>query len=1257
MNTILNILYNANNMGIKLWVESNKLKFKAPNSMLNHAIFADIKKYKTEILELLTLQHLESSNIQLPIIYKGTLDKYPLSFAQERLWFIEQYEGGSNAYHIPLLLELSQTTELSILKQSLIAIVRRHEILRTIFVQDSAGDYYQQAQHAEAASGDIPIAEYSFTENEQVELDRQINLDINTPFDLTKDYPLRVCVYKQNLAINGSNNQQEKSLLLINLHHIASDGWSMDVLLREIYAHYRYFSGATKQLNLAQLSIQYKDFAYWQRNYLSGAKLEEQLAYWQKHLSGYQTLALATDKVRPKTINYSGANLGFSLNPELSIKLRNLAKEQGCSLYAVLLSGFYVLLSRYSNQDDIVIGTPIANRHYNQLEDLIGFFVNTLALRAQLNTSENITTLIRQLHQEMIEAQAHQDLPFEKLVDHLNVEKDSSRHPIFQVMFGVQSFGKQASQENTTQLFKAAEQNNYQMAKFDLECFMDDSEISISGSFNYATALYNETSIAQMIQHYQSILEQMAFQSNQAIQDYQLLSSDEYQRIVYDWNNSDKAYPKDKTIHQLFEEQVQRTPDNLAIVFEEQSLTYRELNQRANQLAHKIRNSYTEQTKHELQPDTLVALCLDRGLEMIVAILATLKAGAAYVPLDPEYPDDRISYILADTHAQLILTQTQHQTKLNEIVSKLDLTTASNDGIASSVKLLDIADYSSYQNEPESNPLTHTQANHLAYVIYTSGTTGKPKGVMIEHAGVINLIYNQISEFNIVEGSRTLQYASCIFDASISEIFCSLLSGSSLFIANNNTRQDISLLSNYLSDNQISIATIPPVLLSNLSGNDLSTLESIIVAGGSSNLETMENLRAHNLINAYGPTESTVCATLHKYSSGDSNTNIGKVLSNIKVYVLDSNNTPVPIGVIGELYIAGAGLARGYLNNPELSAERFIPNPFATASDLANGYTRMYKTGDLVRWLPDGNLEYIGRNDFQVKIRGFRIELGEIEEQLVRIAGIKQACVIAKTKGETNQQYLAGYYVLDKSLQSESLTPEDNSSKLDKESILAKLALVLPDYMLPSSLMELEALPLTINGKLDRRALPEAEFVDSDNYLAPSSELEQMLCQIWSSVLGLEADKLGVRDDFFRIGGNSILAIKLIYRMNEAFHNESYQFTIIELFKHKTIMGLVSSLYNAEAKNNQLLKTLAFDTNNQREIYFIHPGNAGCEVYADLAIKISHKYNSYGIDNYNIQNEDKQISSLSQLAKLYLEQISLSDKTTPAILVGWSLVV
>jgi len=1103
-----------------LWYDS-KLRVRVSDKLTTEKNKKYISNNKHQISEILIQNKICSMAdfIKKPILVFN-LTSNLLSFAQERLWFIEQYEKGSNAYHIPMLVSLEDGINLDIIKQSISSIVERHEVLRSIFKTDENGSDYQVVLNDE-----LVINEYSY---QNADISKQVDLDINTPFDLTNDYPIRVSIYKE----------ETETKLLINIHHIASDGWSIDILLKELNAYYDHYANNTP-LQLPKLSIQYKDFAVWQREYLQGEELEKQLSYWQERLLGYETLNMSTDYPRPAKIAYSGDSVSFEIDQDTSDKLRAIAKDNNSSLYSLMLSVFYVLLHKYTGQEDIVVGTPIANRHHSQTQDLIGFFVNSLGLREQLDTNKSVIELLKNVHNNLIETQSHQDLPFERLVTALNIEQDQSRHPIFQVMFGLQSFG---AQDNN--LFKTVEDNNnYSIAKFDLTCFVDDSQDKLQGSFNYATSLYKEETIQRLVESYQSILSILVQNQETLIKDYTLLSVQDYQTIIYDWNKTDKPYPKDKTIYDLFEEQVDQNPSNIALVFEQEELTYHELNNKANQLARYIRKEYKHITNQELQADTLIPLCLERSMDMIIGILAVMKSGGAYVPMDPDYPTERFKHIIQDTDAKLIITQSHLVVKLEE-VTDIDF-----------IEIDKQDDSFIYSKEETGNLLQHNQSTDLAYVIYTSGTTGLPKGVIVEHKNICSLVYDDNIALKQTDSFAFL--SSPVFDASIFEIFTPLLNGLRLSIPKNLKKliSNVSYFKEFIKQNNISILWLTKTLcesLYNLDNKVFNKISYLLIGGEAINVKFINSLiksdyKPANIINGYGPTESTTFTTNYKFKETIQSDNcpIGDAINGRKLYILDQHNQPVPIGVIGELYIGGAGLARGYLNRPELTAERFVPNPFATESDKANGYTRLYKTGDLVRWLADGNIEYIGRNDFQVKIRGYRIELGEIESQLDKLDGIKQSVVLAQSRStgsgqvqQTNSQYLVGYFV-----------PVELNT-LKQEDLLDQLSKVLPDYMIPSILVELESLPLTVNGKLDRKALPNPEFVNEASFIAPTTELEVSLCNIFADVLGLE--KVGTTDDFFRIGGDSIVSIQLSSRLRK----NGFGVSVRDIFDNRTVSKL-----------------------------------------------------------------------------------------------------
>ena len=1079
------------------------------NKELNQSIsITDLFAYKT----IVNLKSILNNHAQKIRITKLDTEQAPLSYAQERLWFIERYEGGTNAYNVPMVLELNEKINIAAFKQSLNSLVNRHEILRTVFKQDAFDKDYQLVLNEPLVIKELSI------ENDK--LNELIKKDVNHLFDLTTQYPIYIKIYKM----------EEKYYALVNIHHVAFDGWSVDIFLRELSAFYQHYHSG-EALNLPEMDIQYKDFAKWQRDYLKGELLEKQVRYWKESLLGYEPLNLMTDKVRPSHIDYKGENVYFELDERLSSQLKKLAQMKGTTLYTVLLAGFYLFLNKYTGQEDLVIGTPLANRHYTQLENLIGFFINSLALRARVKNDQSIGELINHVHEVMLNAQKYQDVPFEKLVDALKIGQDSSRHPLFQIMFAVQSFGNLSSENDVFKLLPIGD--NYRVAKFDLNIVIDDSYEKFKGVMNYAVSLYEKETIERFIKHYIYILKQIVENENYLLSELHILDENEYQQIVYEWNKSEKEYADNKTITTLFEEQVKKNPHSIALVFNDQTLSYQELNEQSNQLAWYIREQYKNFTGNEIKPDTLIAMCVERSFETIIGILAILKAGAAYVPMGATYPDDRIQFMLEDSGCKLVLTQSHLEEKISSI--KED------------ILVIDL-DKKQYKSSSISNLPTQNQPQDLAYVIYTSGTTGKPKGVMEPHNNVMRLLTATEEEYGFNEKDVWTLFHSYVFDFSVWEIWGALLKGSKLIIPSHEETRDTEEFYDSCEKHGVTILNQTPLAFYRFSEtalnrkDKLESLRYIIFGGDILQLEKLVpwwNQYGSNqpkLINMYGITETTVHVTYKVLSESDLGfgSNIGRAIKDQKVYVLDEKMNVVPIGVFGEIYVGGAGLARGYLNRPELTAERFIPNPFATKEEIAKGHDRLYKSGDIARWHACGELEYIGRNDFQVKLRGFRIELGEIESVLAQFSEIQQSVVLVKERD--GNKYLIGYYVADK--------------KLDEEAIRFHLSEHLPEYMVPSILMHLNKLPLTINGKLDRKALPEYDFQLNEDHVAPRNDLEESLCKIWSDVLGVS--EIGVKDDFFRVGGDSILSIQLVSRLRR----KGYHCSIKSIFENRTVERL-----------------------------------------------------------------------------------------------------
>ncbi|WP_319924892.1 non-ribosomal peptide synthetase, partial [Xenorhabdus littoralis] len=1056
------------------------------------------------------------------VIPRLELECYPLSFAQERMLFIERFEQGANIYHIPCLVQLNDSINLPLLEDAINRVIDRHPVMKTVYRTHDDGHEYQHVLNDRLTFRTQPC------HNTDV-LMETVHSELLTPFDLTTEPGLRLYHYH---VIN-------QHYVLFLWHHIAIDGWSIDIFMDELSEIYQALS-AGRDSRLPPLDITYGDYAAWQRDYLQGEIRERQLAYWQKTLTGYEHLSLPADRPRPIHVDYQGRDFNFTLGSTLSNQLRELAKAQETTLYTVLLSAFYVTLAKLSAQDDIVLGTPTDNRHHAQTQPLIGMFVNSLVLRAQLQQTASVETLIRQIHSVSLEAQKHQDIPFEQLVDALKVERDTSRHPIFQVMFGLQNFGENPPDSRLP--FSPVQPDTllYSPAKFDLSLFISDRQDNLTGSLNYAISLFDEATITRLTGIYQQVLVAFVTDQKQALSELDPLSAQERYTLLDTWNQTDAPFPQDKTLQQLFEAQVEKTPDNAALVFEGETLTYHQLNERVNQLACVIREHCQQRPDAPMQADTPIALYLDRSLEMVISILAVLKAGGAYVPILPEYPPERVNFILQDIQALCVISQQRHLTTLASYTQ----------AFAELPTLIAADDQTITASQPVENPAQINKPTDLAYIIYTSGTTGQPKGVMTEHRNVMHMAAAQAKFFNAPERNKALMFANYVFDGSVFELFPSLFNGLTIYLCSEEERR-VPALVELIQRESIQIAALPPAILKLLTDTEFPSLQVLVTAGESPALDFLEHF-SHNsqILNSYGPTEVTVCATEKLYQRGDIATNIGQAISNARLYVLDSYGNLSPIGTPGELYIGGAGLARGYLNRPELTAERFIENPFANAEDKARGYTRLYKTGDLVRWLPNGELEYLGRNDFQVKIRGYRIELGEIENVLASHSQVKQAVVIARE--HKSHDVLAAY-----------LVTEDTDSELSDETLIKHLSARLPEYMIPASFTCIASIPLTLNGKLDRRALPEPIWENQDHYTPPRNEMETRLCAIWQDVLGLE--RVGIDDSFFRIGGNSLIAIKLTAAIRQTLATEV---TLAQLFELKTIAGLMTHI-NREQSGQQ----------------------------------------------------------------------------------------
>ena len=1100
---VVEFLSYLNSLEIKLWLEEDKLKYQAPQGVMTAEIKQEIGTRKPEILDFLSREAQPSPNSPESVIIPVSRDEdLPLSFAQQRMWFLYQMDSQNPAYNECPAIRLTGNLNIDILEQSLNAIIQRHEILRTTFPMVEGKPIQKIAPFLKVNLLKVELKDLPIEKVEEI-----VAQELQKPFDLTQSPLLRFTLFDLGY---------EDYILVPVIHHIIIDGWSKGILFKELSSFYQaLLSNSTA--SLPKLPIQYADFAVWQRQWLQGEVLANQLNYWKKQLAAAPPLLeLPTDKPRPPIPSFRGSSICFKIDSDVTEKLKSLSQKSGVTLFMTLLATLNTLLFRYSSQKDILVGTPTANRNRQEIEPLIGFFVNTLVMRNSLEGNLSFSELLQQVRNVVLESYANQDVPFEQVVDGLQIERSLSYNPLFQVMFALQNTPLTALDIPGLRVKSMAVENV--RVKFDLTLILEEIETDqgtyLEGYWEYNGDLYTAERITRLMGHFQTLLKGIVKNPQQKVGELPLLTDPEKQQILVEWNQTQVPYQDHQCIHQLFEEQVAKNPDAVAVIYEQECLTYQQLNQKANQLAHYLQSL-------GIKTEELVGVCVERSPLIIIGILGILKAGAAYLPLDPSYPPNRLIYMVEDSGVSVVLTQEKLANTLQlENLQKVYLD----------------QDWPIISQQSSDPPVSETQAKNLAYVIYTSGSTGKPKGVLLAHKGVCNLATQQRKIFNIKAQSRVLQFASFSFDASVWEIFMALGSGATLVMGDSDSLLPGENLLNLLKKQKITIATLPPSALAVMPTDELPDLQSLIVAGESSSADLLKKwCQNRHVFNAYGPTESTVCTTIALIKDPQEKPPIGKPLGNFQVYILDPCLNPVPIGINGELYIGGEGLAKGYLGQPELTNSKFISNPFN--DDPAS---RLYKTGDIVRYLADGNIDFMGRIDHQIKIRGFRIELGEIETVLSQHPQVQEGIVIAR-EDELGVKRLSAYVI-------------PVTQQLTRQELRQFLQDKLPNYMVPAFLMLLDSFPLTPNGKVDRRALPipEIDLHELENYIAPSTDTETILAQIWQSVLGRE--RISIHDNFFELGGDSIIGIQIVAKANQA----GLGITPKQLFSHQTIAQLAT---------------------------------------------------------------------------------------------------
>ncbi|MBD2040985.1 amino acid adenylation domain-containing protein, partial [Microcoleus sp. FACHB-672] len=1201
-------------------------------------IFGNLQIVETQIPKSLnTGLKLRPENISA----RGETDFLPLSFAQERLWFLEKLRPATAFYNIATTIKMAGRLNPNVLEQSLNEILRRHEALRSSFTTVDGQPVQAVAATVHLKLPIFDLRSLSETKRE-AETERLTVEEAQRPFDLAQAPLVRATL----LQLSDTEH-----ILLLTVHHIVSDGWSMGLLHREMLAIYQSLM-AGEPSPLAEVPVQYPDFAVWHRQWLQtqeagkASPLETQLSYWKQQLQGAPSaLEMPTDRPRPPIQTFRGATHPVVLPKPLIEALNRLSRQTGASLYMTLLAAFNTLLHRYTAQEDIVLGTVTANRNWSEIENLIGFFVNTLLVRTDLSGNVSFRELLERVREVAFGAYAHQDLPFEKLVNELHPNRDLSQNPLFQVMFVFQKDGLETLEiPGLTLNFSNVHCGT---AKFDLTLQLQETSSGVSGWFEYSTDLFDAGTIERMAKHFQTLLEGIVTNPEQRLSELPILTPDERHQMLFEWNDVYTDYPHDASIQALFEAQVELAPDAVALIFDTEQLTYRQLNAKANQVAHYLRSL-------GVGPDVLVSLCMERSLEMIIGILGILKAGGAYVPLDPAYPHERLSYMLEDTQAPVLLAQE----RLAKTLPAHKAHTVCID-----------TDWEAIARESEENPPVEISSLHLAYIMYTSGSTGKPKGVCIPHQGVVRLVRNtDYADFSSEE--VFLHQSSSAFDPSTLEIWGSLLNGGRLVIGPPHT-PSLEELGQVIKQHQVSTLFLTTGLLHVMIDERLEDLKGVrqLLTGGdvfsvAHAQKVVETLKGCRMINGYGPTENSTyssCYTVPDVDQIGNSVSIGRPIANSPTYILDRHLNPVPIGVWGELYVGGPGLARGYWNRPELTAERFIPNPFFKKE--GDYVDRLYKTGDLVRYLPDGNIEFLGRIDNQVKIRGFRIELGEIETALNQHPSVRETIVLAH-KDAAGDKRLVAYIALEEgdgpslnltsnSLPNSQLGTQDSALITDLRGFLKEQ---LPAYMMPSAFVLLEAFPLTPNGKIDRRALPAPEFdrsQEQEAFAAPRDTLELQLTQIWETVLGI--DSISIQDNFFDLGGHSLLAVRLLDRVEKVFGKT---LPLPTLFSAPTVEQLANIIRASGVDSSEEALVPLRLGKDKPPLFCIY----GILLYHALARNLADDQPVYGVylqaevDILKADNPEKQISSISvtSLAIQYLKEIRKQQPVGPYYLAGES---
>ena len=1122
---------------------------------------------------------------------------FPLSFQQEALWFLDQLDPGLSAYNLTMCNHIHGPLRVEELEKSVQLLVDRHEALRTSF--QKVNDKISQVIHKKV---EVEISHIELNDFDQAHQKAQQLANIG--FDLADKSMLRTTLIKYD---------NEKFLLLFVVHHIIFDGWSVGLFQKELTEIYNTISNNSTS-SLPELEVQYADFAIWQRKWFNESAKDRQVQFWKETLGeNAQPLELPTDKLRPARQSFQGDRVTVKFPGSLARSLRELSMKESSTMFMTIMSALNVLLFRYSGQSDISIGTPMANRQSKELEIAIGYFVNTVVIRTDLTGNPTFRELLKRTRRKVLDVFDNQDLPFDKLVEELKPDRGLSMNPLFQVMLALQPtspFDNELAGVSSEPMSISTG-----TSKFDLSFELKESKDGIAGFVEFSSDLFERSSAVRLVDNFEVLLQQIVSDPDQKIDNIPIHTPSEKQFLLEGINQTLKEYSQDLCLHNWFENQAATRPQDTAIVFQNDTISYEDLNHRSNQLAHYL-------ISKGAQPDQLVGLCVDRGIDMVVGLLGILKAGAAYLPMDPMFPKDRLAYMLSDASAPLLVTSLELIDTFPQYSGEMILIDSQWSQIA--------------QHEAE-NPLTSVNSSNLAYVIYTSGSTGKPKGVQLEHGSVVNFLTSMQQEPGMSTSDVLLSVTTLSFDIAVLEIFLPLVTGAQLILVDKQTTMDGRALLAEISKNNVTVMQATPAtwrLMIEAGWRKTPNLK--ILCGGEAmprDLATQLLDKGESLWNEYGPTETTIWSTLQKVENREGSITIGRPIANTQVYILDQQLQLVPRGAIGELYIGGDGLARGYLNRKELTNERFIKNPFS-----ASGTSRIYKTGDNARILPNGEIECLGRIDFQVKIRGFRIELGEIETCLKTHPEVNDA-VVSIQGADDSIPRLVGYVI-------------SRNDEIATSNIKQFLAKELPDYMIPGVYVHLSSFPLTPNGKIDRKSLPKPDgiSVKSNDYVQATNEVESKLVEIWEKLLGVT--RVGITDSFFDIGGHSLLAAHLFMDIEKEFKKS---LPLATLFESPTIQHLARMIHSNDSISWSSLVPIQ-PKGTKTPLFLIHGAEGNILLYRELAEELSsYDQPVYALQSQGLNVESEFIPSIESMAEHYIDEMLQQFPNGPYIIGGYCL--